>query len=215
MQPPPPGPYGGPPFSAPAGAHWGPPRRVRRRTPAVVAGAIVLMLAVIAGVLVYTHGSRGDKGFAATPGACSLLSRSQVAAYVTGAVSDGGGDTYFCQWSKPVGAKDQTGRLTVGVEVLPGDRPSVKDAAEEYAIRRRQSDRPGTTITPLSLGDESFLACEAPTNEGPGDCTTYTRVRNVVFSLKFESFPAPGEREPALSVRALAAEAVERLRRSA
>jgi hypothetical protein len=212
---PPPGPYGGPAFPGPYAP--APPPRRSRRAPLVVALLVLVLVALVAaGGLLYAYGSRGsgEKGFARTPDACWLLGQAQVDAYVPGAVSGGDSDPYYCPWSKPVGAKDQTGRLTVGVETLPGDPPSVKDAKDEYAIRRNQANTPGTTITPLTLGDESFMACGEPKGGTPGNCTTYTRVRNVVFSLEFESDPEPGMREPAVSVKALTAEAVRHLLQS-
>jgi hypothetical protein len=56
------------------------------------------------------------------------------------------------------------------------------------------------------------MACAPPDRDTPGNCETYTRVGNVVFSLEFESYSVPGTREPAVSVRALDAEAVRHLR---
>jgi hypothetical protein len=213
MQPPPPGP---PPYAAApyAGAPYGPPHR-SRRGPVLVVVAAAVLLVVAGGGLLYAYGpgrsDGSDKGFGRTPAACWLLSQAQVDAYVPGAVSGSGSDPYYCPWSKPVGAKGQTGQLTVAVEALPGDRPSVRDAKEQYAIRRNQANTPGTTIVPLSLRDESFMACGEPERGRPGSCKTYTRVRNVVFSLEFESNPDPGMRDPAGSVKALTAEAVRHL----
>lgn len=223
MQPPQhPGPYGGPPFPGPQGpppsyppTSVAPPNR-SRRGPLVIVVVVVVLLAVAvagAGGLLYARGSHGESGFAKTPAACWLLSQEQVREYVPGAVLNGSGDAYLCRWSKPVGTP-QTGLLTVAVETLPGDRPSFKDAKEQYAIRRRQADEPGVVITPLANGDESFMACASPSNGGPGNCKTYTRVGNVVFSLEFESYPVPGVRDPGPSVRALDAEAVRHLRQS-
>jgi hypothetical protein len=130
-----------------------------------------------------------------TPEACSLLSQAQVQRYLPGAAQGEDGDAYYCPWSGQAG-----GRLIVAVETLPGERPAVSDAEEQYDIRRRQAGVPGTTITPLSLGDESFLAC------GARGCKTYTRVKNVVFSLELQNSAA------AAPVRVLAALAVRRLR---
>lgn len=200
-----PGPYAGPPFPGPAPRV--PAARSRRR-PLVIAVVVVLLAGIGLGALLYGSRSAGDYR---TPVACSLLSRAQVAAYVPGAVPGQDGDGYYCPWSKPAGAKDETGRLTVAVETLPGERPSVKDAEDRYDVRRRQAGAPGTTITPLSAGDESFMACAA-SRGAAGSCRTYTRVSNVVFSLTFESFPVAGAREPASSVRALTTQAVRHLR---
>jgi hypothetical protein len=209
MQPPQgPGPYGGPPFPGPPG--YAPAARSRRGPLIIVVVVVVLVVAGIGlGALLY--GSRTEGAYR-TPAACSLLSQAQVAAYVPGAVPGEDGDAYYCPWGRPVGAKDEPGRLTVAVETLPGERPLVKDAKEEYGVRRRQADEPGTTITPLSVGDESFMACAAPSRGAPGSCKTYTRVSNVVFSLQFESFPVANAREPASSVRALTTQAVRHLR---
>jgi hypothetical protein len=176
---------------------------------------VVVVLSLVAGLggLLYVRGTRSEAGYR-TPAACSLLTQAQVATYVPGAVAGEDGDGYYCPWRRPAGAKDETGRLIVAVETLPGERPRVDDAEEEYDIRRRQAGKPGTTITPLSIGDESFMACGSAGKGSPGRCKTYTRVRNVVFSLDFEGFPVAGAREPASSVRALAALAVRQLRGS-
>jgi hypothetical protein len=169
-----------------------------------VAVVLPLLVAGLVGLL-YFSGVRTGEGFR-TPAACSLLTQAQVAVYVPGAVQGADGDGYYCPWSEPLAAKDPAGRLIVAVETLPGERPTVEDAKREYGVRRRQADKPGTTITSLSIGDETFMACAARS------CETYTRVRNVVFSLDFESYPVANAREPASSVRALAAEAVSQLR---
>jgi hypothetical protein len=163
----------------------------------VVIVAILVPLLVV-GIVWLMYDGRSEGGFR-TPEACSLLSQAQVELYVPGAVPGEDGDAYYCPWSSPAGAK---GRLTVAVETLPGERPRVSDAEEEYGMRRRQADEPGTTITPLSLGDESFLAC------GTRGCKTYTRVQNVVFSGDLEGSAA------AAPVRVLAALAVQRLRQA-
>jgi hypothetical protein len=191
-----------------------PPAGRRDRAPLIILAVLIPLLVVGIVVLMYAGASRSDGGIR-TPSACSLVSRAEVDAYLPGAVANGNGDAYYCSWNSPVGGKREApGRLSAGVEVLPGDRPSVEDAKNEYGIRRRQADEPGTTITPLNLGDETFMACAAPHGGRPGSCQTYTRVRNVVFSLEFESFPVADARDPASSVRALDAEAVARVRGS-
>jgi len=63
-------------------------------------------------------------------------------------------------------------------------------------------------------GTRSEAGYRTPAACSPGRCKTYTRVRNVVFSLDLEGFPVAGAREPASSVRALAALAVRQLRGS-
>ncbi|MGI5225999.1 hypothetical protein [Actinoallomurus sp. CA-142502] len=181
-----------------------PPAGRRDRAPVVILA--VLIPALVAGLVWAMYTGASPEGGLATPSACSLLDQDQVGAYLPGAVADGGG--YQCSWTEPGRAGE---RLTASVEALPGDPPSVEDAEEEYDLRRRQADAPGTTITPLKIGDETFMACAAPPDGGPGSCTAYTRVRNVVFSLTFESLAVTGARDPASSVRALDAEAALRL----
>jgi hypothetical protein len=164
------------------------------RAPVVIVAILVpLLVAGIVGLMWHARSAGGLR----TPEACSLLSQAQVQLYVPGAVPGQDGDAYYCPWGAPDGA-----RLIVAVETLPGERPRVSDAEEEYDVRRRQAGVPGTTTTPLSSGDESFLAC------GARDCTTYTRVKNVVFSLELENSTA------AAPVRVLAALAVQRLRQA-
>lgn len=165
------------------------------RAPVVILAILVPLL--VAGIVWLTWNARSAGGLR-TPEACSLLSQAQVALYVPGAVPGEDGDAYYCPWGGRAGTDG--GRLIVAVEALPGERPSVSDAEEQYDVRRRQAGVPGTTITPLSAGDESFLAC------GARSCKTYTRVENVVFSLELQKSTAPAP------VRVLAALAVQRLR---
>ena len=230
MQPPQyPGPYAGPPFPGPGGppgppppgygrpgpyppVPGGPPHRARR-APLIIVGLVAFLLVAGIGGFLYLHGSQPEGRFRTRPSACWLVTQTQVDAYLPGAVSDGGEDGFYCSWGKPVGARDQTGRLTVAVEAL-GDNSSIKDAHQQYDIRRRQADEPGTKITSLSIGDEAFMACGAPTRGGGRSCEIDTRVSNVVFNVEFESFPVPGAREPSTSVQALAAAAVQHLRQS-
>jgi hypothetical protein len=179
----------------------------------IVVGLVAVLLVAGVGGFLYLRGSQPEGRFRTRPAACWLVTRTQVEAYLPGAVSNGGGDGFFCQWAKSVGSRDQTGRLTVAVEAL-GDSSSVKNAQEQYDIRRRQADEPGTKITPLSIGDEAFMACGAPTRAGYRSCKIDTRVSNVVFSVEFESFPVPGAREPSTSVQALTAAAVQHLQQS-
>jgi hypothetical protein len=131
---------------------------------------------------------------------------------VPGAVPGPDGDFYHCPWSGPAADGDGTGRLIVTVEALPGETPRVEDAKERYDIRRRQAGEPGTTITVLSVGDASFMVREATRRGVPGNCTTYTRVGDVVFGLELESPAVAGAGDPATSLPALAGLAVERLR---
>jgi hypothetical protein len=174
----------------------------------VILAILIPLLVVGIGWLLYDARS-GDGS--RTSAACSLLSQAQVDAYVPDAVPGGDGDAYSCRWSDPAGAGGETGRLTVAVATSPGERPRVEDAEEVYELQRRQAGESGTTVTPLPLGDESFMVCGTSRQGAPASCTTYTRVENVVFSLEFESSPATGAPEPASTVRALAALAVQHL----
>ena len=173
-----------------------PPAPARRRGRTAVVIVAILVPLLVAGIGWLRWSARSERGLR-TPEACSLLGQAQVAPYVPGAVPGDDGDAYYCPWGGPAG-----GRLIVAVETLPGERPRVSAAEEEYDVRRRQADVPGTTITPLSLGDESFLAC------GARSCKTYTRVENVVFSVELQNSTA------AAPVRVLAALAVRRLRQA-
>lgn len=183
----------------------------------VIVAILVPLLVVGIVWLMYTSASQPEGAFqtpSETPSACRLLSQAQVDAYLPGAVADGNGGAYSCRWSPPVGAKGEPGQLTVGVATLPGDRPKVSDAKEEYSMRRAQIDESGMAITPLSIGDESFMACAAPNGGDPESCTTYTRVSNVVLSLNFESYAVADTRDLASSVEALTTQAFQRLGQS-
>jgi hypothetical protein len=175
----------------------------------VVIVAILVPL-LVAGILwlMITSGSAPQEG-PRTPSACGLLDRAQVDAYLPGAVADGGGGASVCRWSRPAGSGDDPGRLTVGVETLPGERPAVEEAEERYGIRRRQADEP---FTPLLAGDESFLACAPPSGKRPVSCETWTRVSDVVFGLRLEVPAVTDGRDPGSSVRALTTQAVQVLR---
>lgn len=186
-----------------------PPAGRRDRAPVIILAVLIPLLTAGIVVLLYTA-SRSEPGLR-TPAACALVSQDEVDGYLPGAVA-GGNDAYYCSWRQPPG-RTATGSLTAGVEVLP-DPPSVKDAREEYGIRRRQADVPGTTITSLNIGDETFLACAARQGDTPAKCSTYTRVKNVLFTLEYESVPMAGAHDPASAVRALDAAAVARLRAS-
>ncbi|MDN3352619.1 hypothetical protein [Actinomadura sp. DC4] len=165
-----------------------------RRPGKLTAVALVALVIVVAGTGVLAYISRTGPAYR-TPVACSLLTQAQVDAYVPGAVPGDDGDGYYCPWAATGG----TGRLTVAVEVLPGERPRVGAAESRYGVRRRQA---GTTVRKLSLGDESFMAC---VSQG---CRSCTRVSNVVFTLELRG----GARDPASSVRALTAQAVRHMR---
>jgi hypothetical protein len=170
----------------------------------VILAVLIPLLVIGLGWLLYD--ARSGNG-SSPPEACSLLSQAQVDAYVPGAVPGADGDFYHCPWSGTAG--DETGRLIVTMEALPGESPRVEDAKEQYDVRRRQA---GTTITLPSLGDESFMVRGEPRQGAPGGGKTYTRVGNVVFSLELEGSPVAGARDPATALPALAALAVEHLR---
>jgi hypothetical protein len=188
-----------------------PPAGRPDRAPVVILAVLIPLLVIGLGWLLYD--ARSGAG-SSPPDACSLLSQDQVDAYVPGAVPGADGDFYHCPWSGPAADGDGTGPLIVTVEALPGESPRVEDAKEQYDIRRRQAE-PGTTITLLSVGDESFMVRGAPRRGVPGNCTTYTRVGNVVFSLELQGSPVAGARDPATSLPALAGLAAEHLRRAA
>jgi hypothetical protein len=180
------------------------------RAPVVIVAILVPLLVTGIIWLIHTSAARPE-GRIPTPSACELLGQNEVNAYLPGAAPDAtGGDS--CQWSRPIGGENDRGRLTVAVLPLPGDPPKVGDAERAYAARLRQAGASGTTITPLAVGDESFMACPAPTADDLGTCTTGTRVGNVVFGLEFTGYRHAGAPGPGPSVRALAAQAVQRLR---
>jgi hypothetical protein len=183
-----------------------PPAGQRDRAPVVILAVLIPLLVIGLGWLLYDARS-GDGS--SPPDACSLLSQAQVDTYVPGAVPGTEGDFYHCPWSGPGAGADDTSPLTVTVEALPGESPRVKDAKEQYDLRRREA---GTAITLPSLGDESFMVCGAPQGGVPGNCKTYTRVGNVVFSLELVGSPEAGARDPATSLPALAGLAVQNLR---
>jgi hypothetical protein len=130
------------------------------RAPVVVLAVLIPLLVIGLGWLLYDARS-GDGS--SPPEACSLLSQAQVDTYVPGAVPGADGDFYHCPWSDPAG--EETSRLVVTVEALPGESPRVEDAKEQYDVRRREA---GTTITLPSLGDESFMVREEPRQGAPG-----------------------------------------------
>lgn len=181
-----------------------PPTGRPDRAPVVILAILIPALVIGLGWLLYDARS-GDGS--SPPEACSLLSQAQVDTYVPGAVPGADGDFYHCPWSDPAG--EETSRLIVTVEALPGESPRVEDAKEQYEVRRREA---GTTITLPSLGDESFMVREEPRQGAPGGGRTYTRVGNVVFSLELEGSPVAGARDPATALPALAGLAVEHLR---
>jgi hypothetical protein len=172
----------------------------------VILAILIPLLVIGLGWLLYDARS-GDGS--SPPDACSLLSQAQVDAYVPGAVPGADGDFYHCPWSGPGAGGDGTGPLIVTVEALPGESPRVEDAKDQYDLRRRQA---GTAIMLPSLGDESFMVRGAPRGGVLGNCETYTRVGNVVFSLELEGSPGAGARDPATSLPALAGLAVQNLR---
>lgn len=182
-----------------------------RRGPLIVIGLLVVLVVGGVGAVLLVRAASPEGRFAKQPNACRLLSQEQVRAYLPGAVFEGT-DAYYCSWSKPAGASGGNGDLSVGVEVL-GSHPSVRAAKHIYGIRRRQSNTLGTTITPVAIGDESFMACKKSTT-GAGICEMYTRASNVLFSLRFRSYPARDAPDPATALRALGAQAVQYLDRT-
>ncbi|HZE31424.1 MAG TPA: hypothetical protein VE198_08315, partial [Actinoallomurus sp.] len=131
-----------------------PPAGRPDRAPVVILAVLIPLLVIGLGWLLYD--ARSGNG-SSPPDACSLLSQAQVDAYVPGAVPGADGDFYHCPWSSPAADGDGTGPLIVTVEALPGESPRVEDAKEQYDIRRREAGEAGTTITLLSVGDESFM----------------------------------------------------------
>jgi hypothetical protein len=185
-----------------------PPRKSRRGPLAILLIAGFLVVVVLGVVLIVVNNTRSQGRFKHAPAGCWLLSQAQVQAYVPGAASESGLEGAACTWEKP-NATDVTGRVHVYVETF--DRSTVKDAEDQYDIRRRQADEPGTTIIPLSNGDESFMACSASKGTA-GSCESYTRLSNQVFKVEFESFDVRNVRDPASVVRTLTAQATQRLR---
>ncbi|WP_329242008.1 hypothetical protein OG417_43305 [Actinoallomurus sp. NBC_01490] len=151
--------------------------------------------------------TRSQARFKHAPAGCWLLSQAQVQVYVPGAGSESSLEGAACTWEKATG-DDGAGRVHVYVETF--DRSTVKDAKDQYEIRRRQADEPGTTIIPLSIGDESFMACSASKGSA-GSCESYTRLSNQVFRVEFESFEVRNVRDPASVVRTLTAQAAQHL----
>jgi hypothetical protein len=169
----------------------------------LVGGGIVAVLVA--------HGSGGRGRFKDAPAACSLLTQSEVRAYLPDAVSNANGTTTYCQWSGPLG-KPSPGRLVVGVEQVNHDTggvPTDADGHRQYDVRRRQADTPGTKITPVRLGDEAFLADRLSATSRQRICLVYVRVGNVVFDVEFQRFD--DNRDPAVTASTLAADAVRHL----
>jgi hypothetical protein len=240
MQPPqPPGPYGGPPYPPPgppgqagpppfprpgpppysAAPHPpGPPapRPPRGRAPLFVVGLLAVVLAGGGiGATLLMKGSDARGRFKTQPGACPLLTKAQIGTYAPGDVADTEGDGDFCEWNAPMGSTRQIARVIVATEIISHDTggvPTDGDASRILGIRRRQHDRPGTTIRPLGVGDESFLACGVLPASRHHDCLAYVRVSNAVFSVEFESYY--GTADPESAVKTLATEAVQNLPRS-
>lgn len=213
MQPPyNPGPYPGPPYPGspypgPQGPPPGPPRKPRRGALVILLVAGFLVVVVLGVVLVVVRNSGSQGRFKQAPAGCWLLSQAQIQVYVPGAGSESGLDGAACTWEK-ANATDATGRVHVYVETF--DRSTVKDAEDQYDVRRRQADEPGTTIIPLSDGDESFMACSASKGSA-GSCESYTRLSNQVFRVEYESFDGRNVRDPASVVRTLTAQATQHL----
>lgn len=200
---PPPGPLPGPPPGAPRKRPGGGP------LVAIVAAGLVVVIG--ASVLFYLYVSQSKGRFHKSPAACPLLSQAQVDTYLPGATSKA--DLYgsMCTWERPVGGGDATGEVYVYIDTSGAS--TVKDAKEQYDIRRRQDDRPGTTITAQAVGDQSFMACSAD-KSGARTCETYTRMSNVVFEVHFVSYAVPSAPQAGVAAQALTTAVTRRLGRS-
>jgi hypothetical protein len=191
-----------------------PPGAARKRTgrgPLIVVAVVGVLVVIGAAVLLSVRASQGKGRFHKSPLACPMLSQAQVNAYLPGAASTADLDGSMCTWEKP--AHDRSGVGEVYVYVDTSDGSTVKDAKEQYGVRRRQDDKPGTTITAQSVGDESFMACSAA-KYGVRICETYTRVSNVVFEVHFVSYGVPNAPDAGTAAQALTAEIAQRLGRS-
>lgn len=189
----------------------------RNRAPLVIVIGTVVMAGLVAGaVAVYlTRPSGGPAGkalFQRDPVACSLLTLQQVIANVPGIVPRGSANPYHCVWGS---VPDGPNLVTIDVETVNQfSRGSPDGAHGQFVFLRHQADGAGGTVTAQALGDESFMDCT--TSVTGNACRVEVRVSNVVFGLRFDSFsvPAiPGRRDAATSAPALAALAVQNLRR--
>ncbi|GAA4485402.1 hypothetical protein GCM10023191_009960 [Actinoallomurus oryzae] len=201
--PPYPGPPGHPPRPAMPGA---PPRRSRGGLLAILLIAGFLVVVVLGVVLIIVNHTRSQGRFEHAPAGCWLLGQAQIQVYVPGAGPEPGLEGAACTWE--ASGTNTAGRVHVYVETF--DRSTVKDAEDQYGVRRRQADEPGVTIVPLSSGDESFMACNASKGSA-GSCESYTRLSNQVFRVEFESFEERNARDPASVVRTLTEQATRHL----
>lgn len=189
----------------------GAPRKRPGRAALIAVVGVGVLVVAGAAVLVYLHASQPKGRFHKSPAACPLLSQAQVSTYVPGATSKADLDGSMCTWQKPVGGGESAAEVYVYIDTFDGS--TVKDAKEQYDVRRRQDDRPGTTITAQRVGDQSFMACSAD-HYGARTCETYTRVSNVLFKVHFVSYPVANAPQAPAAAQALTASIAQRLGRS-